>query len=317
MTSMYGTRTGVAGIARADLRAWGPLAVMLALAGCTTGAEPPEVTTTAPKVSIEQTLAAAQEDIAARRYPLAYQRLSRLEPAARDLPEVRLIVGEVYLGVGSPKDALTQFESLQAEDAYRARAHQGMGLSLVALNDFNMAKQPLDLALGEDPSLWRSWMALGRVHDSNQDWQASEAAYVKALALQPDSPVVLNNIGMSLLLQHRYQEAAQEFQRALASDPGMEMLRANLRIALAWQGKYEEAVVGLHGAGRADDLNNVGYVAMLRGDQDAAQRFFAQALEASPTYHEDAARNLETLRLWAKASASQPAAPTRAPEAIN
>ena len=308
MTGMQTTR-------RSDVRVWGSVIVMLALGGCAMGGQPEEVTVAPPRVSTEQTLAAAQGDIEARRYQLAYQRLTRLDAAGRETPEARLILAEVLLGLGNPKEALAQFETLQSEPAYRARAFQGMGLSLASLSDFNLAKQPLDIAVAEDPNLWRAWLALGRVHDSNQDWQASRDAYDKALAIQPGSPVIVNNIGMSLMLQHRYDEAALEFQRALAADPSMEMVRANLRIALAWQGKYDEAVVGLSGSSRADDLNNVGYVAMLRGDQDAAQRMFAQALEASPTYHEDAARNLETLRVLAKSSAST--SPAKTPQPAN
>ena len=53
--------------------------------------------------------------------------------------------------------------------------------------------------------------------------------------------MILNNQGMSLLLQHRYAEAAAAFEQAIAHDPTMETARANLRIALAWQGRYDEA----------------------------------------------------------------------------
>ena len=279
-------------------QAWCLFALMTMVAGCAGGgADPKDAVVSAPTVSSDDLLTAAETDIAARRFQLAYQRLARLDQAALATPRAKLVSAEVLLGLNSPKEALTQFQSIQSDQAYQARAFQGMGLSLVALDDLATAQPQLERAVAADPDLWRSWMALGRIHDAEKNWVESEAAYGKALALQPGSSIVVNNMGMSLMLQHRYPEAAVTFQRALTSDPSMEMTRANLRIALAWQGRYDEAMMGARAAGRADALNNVGYVAMLRGDQEAAQKYFSQALENSPTYHERAARNLETLKL--------------------
>jgi Tfp pilus assembly protein PilF len=303
-----------------QVRAWLVAATLLAAAGCSaSGSDPKEVAVTPPPVSSEQLLTAAEADIEARRFQLAYQRLTRLDQATRETPRAKYVTGEVFLGLNGPKEALAQFEPLQTDETYHARAYQGIGLSLVALGDFNTAKPQLDRAVADDPSLWRSWMALGRVHDSNKNWAEAQASYERALAAKPDLPIILNNMGMSLMLQHRYAEAAQYFQRVLEADPTMQMTRTNLRIALAWQGQYEEALVGAKAGDRADALNNVGYVAMLRGDQEAAQKYFSQALEISPVYHERAARNLETLKLLAKSRAAGQAgsAAGTAPQPLN
>ena len=289
---------------RWPFRPWCLSVLLLAAAGCSgMGSDAKQVTTPTPAVSSEALLTAAEADIEARRFQLAYQRLARLDPAMLATPRAQLASGEVLLGLGESKQALAQFQAVQSDETYRARAYQGMALSLMALGDFSTAKSQLDRAVEADPNLWRSWMALGRVYDGNKNWTEAEAAYEKALAVQPESPIIVNNIGMSLMLQHRYPEAAQAFERALAADPAMEMTRTNLRIALAWQGQYDEALVGTQAAGRADALNNVGYVAMLRGDSQTAQKYFSQALELSPTYHERAARNLETLKLLLKSRA--------------
>jgi Flp pilus assembly protein TadD len=278
--------------------------LLLAAAGCSgTGSDVKQVTAPTPAVSSEAMLTAAEADIETRRFQLAYQRLARLDPAVLATPRAQIASGEVLLGLGEPKQALAQFQAVQSDEAYRASAYQGMGLSLLALDDFNAAKGQLDRAVAADPNLWRSWMALGRFHDGSKNWVEAESAYAKALAARPESPIVVNNIGMSLMMQHRYPEAVQAFERALAADPTMEMTRTNLRIALAWQGQYDEALVGAQAARRADALNNIGYVAMLRGDNQTAQKYFSQALELSPTYHERAARNLETLKVLLKSRA--------------
>jgi Tfp pilus assembly protein PilF len=90
-----------------------------------------------------------------------------------------------------------------------------------------------DRAVAADASLWRAWAGLGRAHDQRKDWTAAGGAYERGLKANPGSPVILNNQGMSLLLQHRYAEAAAAFEQAIAHDPTLDTARANLRIALA------------------------------------------------------------------------------------
>lgn len=314
---MIGVNRMAMGRAGSARHAWWMLALLLAASGCASGSGSDQVAVAAPTVSTDQVLTAAETDIEARRFQMAYQRLTRLDQAAFETPRAKYVSGEVLLGLNRPKEALAQYQAVQADPTYGARASQGMGLSLAALNDFTVAKSQLERAVSADPSLWRSWMALGRIADAEKNWAGSEAAYAKALELQPDSPIVANNMGMSLMMQHRYDEAVTAFQHVLEIDPTMDMTRANLRIALAWQGQYDQALVGIQPAERADALNNVGYVAMLRGDQDTAQKCFSQALEISPTYHDHAARNLETLKLLVKSKASKQVLPTLEVPAAN
>jgi Flp pilus assembly protein TadD len=279
--------------------------VLMGLGGCA-GSPPVEVNEAAllsAAQSQETTLAGAESDLAARRYQLAFQRLARLNKSTMETTRARLAMAEVLLGLDRPHEALTRFEALQTDPAFQTRAWQGMGLALLAIGNAGEAETQLDRAVAADASLWRAWAGLGRAHDQQKDWIAAAAAYEQGLEASPGSPLLLNNQGMSLLLQHRYAEAAISFEQAIAHDPTLETARTNLRIALAWQGRYEEALVGLQPGERANSINNIGFVAMLRGDHPAAQRYFAQAMEASPTYHQSAAANLETLKLLATSKA--------------
>lgn len=276
--------------------------VLMGLSGCAGSQKPAEVNEAALRSaaqSQEMTLAATEADLAARRYQLAFQRLARLNKATMETTRARYAMAETLLGLDRPREALMRFEALQADPAYQTRALQGMGLAHLAIGDAGQAASELDRAVAADPSLWRAWAGLGRAHDQRKDWAAAAAAYDRGLEASPGSPVILNNQGMSLLLQHRYAEAAAAFETAIAHDPTLETARANLRIALAWQGRYDEALVGLQPEERANSLNNIGFVAMLRGDHRSAQRYFAQAMEVSPTYHQGAAANLEALKLLA------------------
>jgi Flp pilus assembly protein TadD len=300
----------------AKLRRYGvAVCVLIALSACST-TKPIDETAARPTAEAQDAiLAAAEADIEARRFQLAYQRLTRLNAEAAVTARAQYAMAEILLGLDRPKEALTRFEEAQREDAWRVRAWQGIGLSLLAMGNTTAAITQLNSALQTDPSLWRSWAALGRAYDNERRWSESAAAYEKCLALSVHPAVIANNIGMSLLLQKRYEEAAHQFEKAMAEDPALETARSNLRIALAWQGRYNEALAGLALSGRADALNNVGYVAMLRGDYREAQQYFSQAQESSPTYHGGAVMNLEALRLLMKSKNSAQAANQAPPQA--
>lgn len=277
------------------------IAALLVVTGC--AASTPQVNEEALRAaaqSQEATLAAAEADIAARRFQLASQRLLRLDATTAETPRAQYAMAEILLGLDRPKDSLARYQAVQDDPAHQSLAWQGIGLSMLAIGDAQLAVVELERAVAADPTLWRAWTGLGRAHDEQKQWADAKVAYDGALAANPGSAVIRNNIGMSLLLQHRYPEAAAAFESAIAKDPTMETARSNLRIALAWQDRYEEALAGLRSAERADALNNIGYVAMLRGQYQQAQRFFTQAMEASPTYHPGAAKNLDALKLLAK-----------------
>jgi len=277
---------------------------LLLLTGCADMPAPDAAKVAPVKAeSSERLLIEAEQDIDARRFQLAQQRLERLDQPTAATMRAQYAMAEVLLGLERPKDALARYQALQSDPTYGARAWQGMGLCLMSLNDITAAEVPLQKAVAADPKLWRAWMALGRTYDQKRQSPEAQDAYEKALAAEPDAAMVINNIGMSQLLQHRYEEAAKTFQKALDTDPDLDVARSNLRIALAWQGRYDEALVGAGSSGLSDTLNNIGYIAMLRGDYQAAQKYLSQALEGSPTYHEQAATNLDMLRLLVKSQA--------------
>jgi Flp pilus assembly protein TadD len=221
-----------------------------------------------------------------------------LERIVRERPEhyeARLLLAEVLLRTGQAEPALEHFTSTTAAERFRALALQGIGLSLLHLGDAPEAATQLRKALELDGMLWRAYSALGWIHDARKEWSLAELNYRRALAVVPESAIVHNNLGMSYLLQRRFAAAVVTFRRALELDPSLAPARANLRIALASQGHYAEALAGASKEALPDALNDVGYLAMMRGDYEIAEGYFSRAMRMSPSYHNLAARNLESL----------------------
>jgi Tfp pilus assembly protein PilF len=215
----------------------------------------------------------------------------RAEPSNDD---AQVNLGEVYLRLNQPSEAMSQFTAALTSSAHAAVAKQGVGLAFLKLGDANSARKYLSEAVALDPTLWRAQLGLGQIADHARDWTAAEAAYQAALALKPRA-AAHNNLGLSYARQRRYDEAIAQFQASLALKQDA-TVRTNLRFAHAMKGDYLSALAGVAKENLPDALNNVGYAAMLRGDYDAAEAYLTRAIEASAAHHRIAADNLQLLK---------------------
>lgn len=205
-------------------------------------------------------------------------------------------VAESMIALGKPSVAKTLFDGLIKTEKFHARALQGQGLAQLALGERKEASKTLAAATEADPKLWRCWNALGTIADSRGEHDKAQAAYEKALALKPNSAMVINNVGYSRLMAHDPPDAEKQFRKALSLDPGNETIQNNLRLAIAAKGDYREAVKFASRDKLSMVLNNVGFVAMERGDYAAAEGLFARAMDASKSYAVVTAKNLDQLK---------------------
>jgi Flp pilus assembly protein TadD len=280
------------------------------LTGCATAK--PEPSASGPAVdpkTVQTALDQADQALAKGDLSTARKGYRRVLAVAPGTTGAQLGLGEIELMAGDPREALNHFNSAAATDPIlRAGALQGQGLALIRLGRPEAALPLLKEAVTIDPGLWRAWNALGSIEDSKSNWAGSDQAYQQALAIKPDAALVLNNMGVSKLMRRDYVAAEQIFAKALAADPELEEAAANLRIAQAWQGRYEEAIQGAEAETLPQRLNDVGYVAMLRGDLAIAEMLFLKAISASPTYHKVAHQNLERVeRLRSGGAVATPA----------
>lgn len=277
-------------------------AVMLAAtAGCATmSQEQPQEPKAAILPNVEpvapDTLILVERALAEGRLDDAGRLIERVLLAEPENWEAQLLLAELHLASGDAKTAAPIFESLVDNADVGARALQGLGIALTLQGVLDRGVENLQQAVAQDPGLWRAWNALGYYHDSNRDWPAAANSYGKALEGNPDSILIYNNRGFSMLMQRRLEEAVADFGRVLQMDPDFEVARENLRLALAWQGKYIHAMAGAPNADMARILNNVGFIALMRGDYGNAEAYLLRAMEADPAYNATAARNLTYLK---------------------
>lgn len=282
------------------LRPFGCLLLALTLASCATPEEA-SIDLLAEGVSLERELEQAQAALRAGRYRQAIERYRGVLRAEPDHLPAQLGLGEAYLASGANADALSLFTAVldtpAVEDApeFRSAARQGRGISLLRLGRVDEAQIVLSEVATADPTLWRAWNALGQAFDGLGDWNRARESYEQALWTAPKPARIRNNIGVSLMREGDHASALAQFGEALRADPDLEIARANLRIALAFQGRYVEALAGVPEKDLPDVLNNIGYIALMRGDYARAEAYFMRALEQSASFYEPAWKNLQYL----------------------
>ena len=269
-----------------------PVILALLVSGCATPPPPPPIAQTRAPESAGAAIQALEDGL----YDEAGHRFARILATDPTHKDARLGMAEVHLAQGRPKEALALFDSLVDDPLLGPMAQQGRGMALLAQGHPAQAASALRLATESSSTLWRAWNGLALIADGEKNWADADAAYANALAADPHIAAIHNNLGYSLLLRGRPQEAEQHLRTALNLDRGMKLAAANLRLALAWQGRYPEALAGVRGDDLPPLLNDVGSIALSRGDLDMAESYLYRAQSTSTRHLQQAEDNLAAIR---------------------
>lgn len=271
------------------------LAVVPVIVGCQAGnSEKPTVAAQQPKrVPINPAvLDYVDRSIQAGRHEEAKSILEQLMVREPQHGRARLLLAELQLATGAKKSAARMFSELTGAPELAARAYQGMGIAYLLQGERDKGAEALTKSVEIDPTNWRAWNGLGFHHDSLEQWELADRSYTKALSVNPDSAIVYSNRGYSRILRGDVDAALPDLVKAVDLDPGLEIARINLRIALAWKGRYREALLGVRDRKMGSAFNNVGYVALMRGDRETAETYLREAMKLDATFNETAWRNL-------------------------
>ncbi len=212
-------------------------------------------------------------------------------------PEVWFRVGAVCTHVGKTEQALQAYLTVVELNPEHAGGQEGAGLELMALRSMDQARDYLVAAVRLDPQRWRSHNALGILADRDEDYAAAIEHYQAALAINSNSPVILNNVGYSRYLSGDLEQAARDFYRATELRVDYAPAWSNLGLVYARQGWYADAVNILSRTmEKATAFNDAGYIALHNGDLADAEQLLSEAVRLSPTYYKAAYGNLDVVR---------------------
>lgn len=220
--------------------------------------------------------------------------LARLPDAAP--VAIETLRADLALAEGRNADALRAFEALGQGAPDNCAFLTGAGIAASRTDKPDRAIASLQRATERCAVDWQAWNALGVAFDATGQWEASASAYAHALVLRPSNAALLNNIGLSMIRQHRFALAAGYLQAAVHLAPGDTRIVDNLDVARASIGQPLVRNPDTEDAARwAERLANAGRAAMLAGRPADARALLAQAIATSPTYQASAVSSLTQL----------------------
>ncbi|MEX0879912.1 MAG: tetratricopeptide repeat protein [Thermoanaerobaculia bacterium] len=117
----------------------------------------------------------------------------------------------------------------------------------------------------------------------------AEKAFRDALKEEPKNPEVLDGLGVSLVMQGRYQEALPPLQKAVQAAPENGSYRNNMGVAQMELGQFAEAEQAFAAAERSANSDdrisaaiNRGRLRQRQGDLAGAEREFTLAMARDP-----------------------------------
>ena len=105
-----------------------------------------------------------------------------------------------------------------------------LGRQQLAAGNNGLAERHFRTAVETDKDDAPSWIGLAAAYDNLGRFELADRAYDRAVALQGETFVIVNNRGYSYLLRGDKGLALAQFRRALALDPANPVVRNNIRL---------------------------------------------------------------------------------------
>lgn len=205
-------------------------------------------------------------------------------------------IAESFRYLGAIERAEIYYAKLLNSARYRVGALTGVGYIKLASQDNSGAYEMFSQAIAEDDTAWKAWLGLASLSDQARDWIEAELSYQNALATTDKRAVVLNNYGISMLARGDAAAALVYFEMAEQIAPNSERIKNNRIFAqLDVNNGRRRSDNHLNGKELAKRLNNRGYIEMVRGNSSKAEEYFAEAIDAHPSFYATAHKNLKTL----------------------
>jgi len=216
----------------------------------------------------------------------------------KDDENARFGLAEALRRAGRAEAAEAHYAKLLESAEYRTRALTGVGYAKLASFDQVGALLMFSEATSADPTNWKAWLGLAQLTDFAHNWAEADVHYAKALEHAEDRALVLNNLGVSMFARGDSVKAVSYFEAALSMDGDSERAQNNFDVAMSTLHRHarETSDTHLDARSRAKKLNNVAYVAMLRGDIPRAQSLFDKAIDAHPSFYPVAEKNKQVLK---------------------
>lgn len=175
---------------------------------------------------------------------------------------IGLLTGWLAACANQPRSSENSYERATSQretgDIESARVHTELGAEYFRLQRYEIALEEFQTAIARSPTYALAYNGLGLVHAALGDFNAADAAFLKALQLQPNNSESHNNYGRFLCDRGQYAASQKEFLLALKNP------------------LYKTPQVAFY---------NAGVCALRNQQQQQAEGFFSQALQLDANTH--------------------------------
>ncbi|QDT99200.1 tetratricopeptide repeat protein [Gimesia aquarii] len=155
------------------------------------------------------------------------------------------------------------------------------------MGDVKTARSSYEVALGQNPKSVEAVLGLARLDQVAGDKASAEKGFQKALEMAPKDPNVRASIGQFYAAEKKWDQAVALLNEAVQSAPADKNIRYQLGIAMASSGDYQGAMPHLiRAVGEAEAHYNIGYILRDRGQLQASEQQFLQAVLLKPEFNE-------------------------------
>lgn len=214
--------------------------------------------------------------------------------------EEKTAVGETLLKAGNFEQAKQHFREAISLCPDSVKAYQGLGISLCRTGNIDEGLKALKTSLDLDPQNPETLMAKGICAENLAETglETAISSYREALAINPENPVLHNQLGVAYQKTGDHEAAAEEFQKAIDIAPEMFVAYNNLGASLVMLGEYNDAVkLYQHAIKSHPDLTglpfytNLGIAFLYKNNLERAESAFLMETALNPE-HIDAHVNL-------------------------
>lgn len=166
---------------------------------------------------------------------------------------LHFFLGAIYADEKKWSVADHHLRTVQSIEPSFPRLHESLAEVLLHRGRLDDAEAELAAALNEEPMSWMAHYLRGSLAKRRRRWEEALASFSQAVDIDPGNARGWHKCGEALLALHRLNESEQYLRKALELNPSM-----------------------------IDAVVEFGYLALQRGDGEAAAELFERALEMDP-----------------------------------
>jgi Tfp pilus assembly protein PilF len=205
-----------------------------------------------------------------------------------NIAEARLGYAEALYALGALRDSRDAMIGLDSQTLSIPQHERAIALGRLikaALGPDTTTVQELESAIKTQSNPIREHAALARELDRRLRWVDSQRAYIGAIQKYPESAVLRNNFGVSLLRRGLLDMARQQFKQANELDPQKRLYENNLQITNLLAGNLDAGLDSLTNARRAALLTDGASLLASLGRDTEARAIFKKAVEENSSHN--------------------------------